>query len=240
MYQVGCINGKRRFTIKNFALRLLSRVHFIYFSNRAYKRILHVKLGRIAPKSIHPINQLPMGALFIDCDGTLYKDGIEIQEVDLAKFYPRVCEFVKSHRRNGDLVVLVTNQSKIARSNNPSFAQFLRSWRDIRNICKLLEIDVAVSCTHHIDSCFPSLKRVCDFRKPNSLSALKIFKHFVVTQSRSVMLGDRVSDMAYSHNARLFQGVLLLNDRMFELNKEMLARPWDEPIIFKVRRHDAL
>jgi len=130
-------------------------------------------------------------AVFLDRDGTIVEDPGFLHEPEKVKLLPGAAEAI--HRLNtADVrVVVVTNQSGIARGRYT-----VDDYEAVqRRLGELLaahgaRIDGAYFCPHH-----PQLSGPCDCRKPG----LKLFREaaqaFDIDFSRSWWVGDRLSDV---------------------------------------------
>jgi histidinol-phosphate phosphatase family protein len=129
---------------------------------------------------------------FLDRDGTIIHDANYIRDADDVVLLPGAAAAIARLNRAGAIVVVVTNQSGIA-----------RGWLSTddydsvrRRIDDLLEredarIDATYVCPH-----FPETTGPCDCRKP----ALKLFRDAIadygIDPGASVFIGDRWRDVA--------------------------------------------
>jgi histidinol-phosphate phosphatase family protein len=129
---------------------------------------------------------------FLDRDGTIIHDANYIRDADDVVLLPGAAAAIARLNRAGAIVVVVTNQSGIA-----------RGWLSTddydsvrRRIDDLLEredarIDATYVCPH-----FPETTGPCDCRKP----ALKLFREAIadygIDPGASVFIGDRWRDVA--------------------------------------------
>jgi histidinol-phosphate phosphatase family protein len=129
---------------------------------------------------------------FLDRDGTIIHDANYIRDPDDVVLLPGAAAAIARLNRAGAIVVVVTNQSGIA-----------RGWLSTddydsvrRRIDDLLEredarIDATYVCPH-----FPETTGPCDCRKP----ALKLFRDAIadygIDPGASVFIGDRWRDVA--------------------------------------------
>ena len=135
-------------------------------------------------------------AAFLDRDGTIIHDANYIRDPDDVVLLPGVAAAIARLNRAGVKVVVVTNQSGIARgwltTNDYDAVR--------RRIDELLardaggegaRIDATYVCPH-----FPEISGPCDCRKP----AVKLFREAIadlgIDASRSVFIGDRWRDVA--------------------------------------------
>ncbi len=127
--------------------------------------------------------------VFLDRDGTLNYDTGYITSPDELNLIPGVGEAIARLRREGSRVVLITNQSGIARG--------LLTEGDLHMIHRKLEgelerqgggLDGIFFCAHHPDDS-------CQCRKPKPGLILRAAKELDLSLSRSYYVGDKVIDM---------------------------------------------
>lgn len=136
-------------------------------------------------------------AIFVDRDGVLNVDkGYAYQLGDLALF-PGAAQAVATLKRRGYVVVVVSNQSGIARGMfTEADAQKFNAALD-----KALRrdsgagIDAFFMCPHHPDGTVDAYKKVCDCRKPAPGMLLKAAKALRIDLAKSYMVGDRPDDI---------------------------------------------
>ena len=127
--------------------------------------------------------------VFLDRDGTLNEDAGYITSPDALILFPGVGEAIARLKEGGSRVILVTNQSAIARG--------LINKDDLHRIHRKLEsklkedggwLDGIFYCPHHPDD-------VCACRKPNPGLVNQATKQFGLNLSRSYLVGDKMIDM---------------------------------------------
>ncbi len=138
-------------------------------------------------------------AVFLDRDGTIVEDPGFLHEPEKVTLLPGAAEAIRRLNIADYRVVIVTNQSGIARGRYT-----VDDYEAVqRRLVELLaargaRIDGAYVCPHH-----PQLSGPCDCRKPG----LKLFRAaaeaFDIDFSRSWWVGDRLSDV---QPARLLGG----------------------------------
>ncbi len=139
------------------------------------------------------------GAVFLDRDGTIVEDPGFLHEPEKLKLLPGAAEAIRRLNEAGYRVIIVTNQSGIARGRYT-----VRDYEAVQERLGALltahgaRIDGAYFCPHH-----PQLSGPCDCRKPG----VKLFHAaqaaFDIDFSRSWWVGDRLSDV---QPARLLRG----------------------------------
>lgn len=131
-------------------------------------------------------------AIFLDRDGTLNIDHGYVYEIDQFQFINGVIEACKELKEMGFALVLVTNQSGIARGmfTEEQFLQ-LTEWMDWSLADRGVDLDGIYYCPHHPD--FGG--QVCDCRKPEPGMLLSAKKELNIDMPSSYMVGDKFEDM---------------------------------------------
>lgn len=130
-------------------------------------------------------------ALFLDRDGTLIQERDYLADPDAVEFVPGAVDALRAFAAAGYAVVIVTNQSGIARGLY-SADQF-RAVQD--RVEQLLEragvrIDAVFHCPHHPDFTGP-----CECRKPALGMYRAAAEQLGVDLAGSLYVGDRVKDV---------------------------------------------
>ena len=139
------------------------------------------------------------GAVFLDRDGTIVEDPGFLHEPEKVTLLPGAAEAIRRLNEAGYHVIIVTNQSGIARGRY-TVADYEAVQRRLGELlaAKGARIDAAYFCPHH-----PLLSGPCECRKPG----VKLFREaqaaFDIDFSRSWWVGDRLSDV---QPARLLGG----------------------------------
>lgn len=124
-------------------------------------------------------------ALFIDRDGTINKDCPYCIDPDDLVLYDDTVRLMKQYKKNGYLIIVVTNQSGIARGyfSEEQLKQF--NDRMTEELFKRgVEIDDIYYCPHHPDD-------NCNCRKPKTGMVERAVKEHDILLSQSIMVGDR-------------------------------------------------
>ena len=124
-------------------------------------------------------------ALFIDRDGTINKDCPYCIDPDDLVIYDDTVRLMKQYKKNGYLIIVVTNQSGIARGyfSEEQLKQF--NDRMTEELFKRgVEIDDIYYCPHHPDD-------NCNCRKPKTGMVERAVKEHDILLSQSIMVGDR-------------------------------------------------
>lgn len=142
-------------------------------------------------------------AVFLDRDGTLIEDRHYLRDPNLVQLLPGAVEAVRRLDRSGWPVVVVTNQSGIARG--------LLTEQDYQATARRLEELLAAAgarlagqyhCPH-----LPEISGPCECRKPGPLLYRRAADELGLDLARSWWVGDRLRDVA---GAARFEGRGLL------------------------------
>ena len=135
-------------------------------------------------------------AVFVDRDGTLIEEVGYLDRVERVSFFPWTVAAVRALNRAGLAVVMVSNQSGLARG---FFAESVV--HDVhRRIADLLDagaahIDAYYYCPHHPDGKVPGLGITCECRKPARGLVDRAIREFGIDPKRSFVIGDRWVDV---------------------------------------------
>ena len=128
-------------------------------------------------------------AAFLDRDGVLNVDHGYVATLERFEWLAGALEGVKILNRAGYLVVVVTNQSGIARGYY-SEVQFLEFTKWMIREAELYgaRIDAVYHCPHGpLDG--------CECRKPKSGLILRAVEEMDIDVQKSILIGDKVSDV---------------------------------------------
>lgn len=135
-------------------------------------------------------------AVFVDRDGTLIEEVGYLDRVERVELYPWTIDAVRALNRAGFRIVLVSNQSGVARGF------FSESVVDTvhRHIESLLaaggaHIDAYYYCPHHPDGKVSEYAVACECRKPKRGLVDRAVQEFGIDPLRSFVVGDRWLDV---------------------------------------------
>lgn len=145
-------------------------------------------------------------AVFLDRDGVINKDNglvCKPEQIELVEGVENALNYI---HEKGFLIVVVTNQSVIARN--------LCTFEELNTINNTLETllgkkhtyyDALYYCPHHPDGGYPEERKEykikCSCRKPAPGLLLRASKDWNIDLSESYMIGDRDSDVEAGRNA---------------------------------------
>jgi D-glycero-D-manno-heptose 1,7-bisphosphate phosphatase len=136
-------------------------------------------------------------AVFLDRDGTIIEEVGYLDRADRVAFFPWTIAAIHSFNRAGLAVVMVSNQSGLARGffSEPVVEDVHR-----RIAAMLAEggarIDAYYYCPHHPDGKVPQYTQKCDCRKPGRGLVDRAVQELGIDPARSFVVGDRWLDVA--------------------------------------------
>jgi len=141
-------------------------------------------------------------AVFLDRDGTVNEEVGYLRSLDLLKLIPGAAAAIGRLNRAGYKVVLVTNQSGVARGYFPE--SLVDAAHDL--LAGMLRqegafFDGVYYCPHHPTAGNSKHTVVCDCRKPATGLIDRAAKDLDVDLARSFMVGDKWSDVELGHRA---------------------------------------
>ena len=136
-------------------------------------------------------------AVFLDRDGTIIEEVGYLDRPERVEFFPWTIDAVRVLNRAGLAVVLVSNQSGVARG---FFTETIVDEVHQRMATMLAEggarIDRYYYCPHHPDGKVPEFTRRCDCRKPGRGLVDRAARELGIEPARSFVVGDRWLDVA--------------------------------------------
>lgn len=149
-------------------------------------------------------------AIFLDRDGTINIDHGYVYKIDNFQFIEGVIDACCELKAMGFALVLVTNQSGIARKKFTE-AQFitLTEWMDWSLADRGVDLDGIYFCPHHPEGREDKYRQLCDCRKPLPGMLLQAKNELHIDMAASYMVGDTIEDMQAAQAAHVATNVLL-------------------------------
>lgn len=150
-------------------------------------------------------------AVFFDRDGVLNLDHGHVGSVDRYEWMGGAREAVAEVNARGWYAFIVTNQAGIGKGYY-TLDEYQALTRHIRDELAVAgaRIDDQRFCPFHPDAVVPEYRQVSDWRKPGSGMLKDLMAHWPIDISRSVMIGNKESDMEAARGAgvagKLFEG----------------------------------
>lgn len=141
-------------------------------------------------------------AVFLDRDGTVTEEVGYLTSLDMLKLIRGAGAAIKRLNEAGYKVVLVTNQSGVARGYFPE--SLVNDAHDLLRR-KLMEdgarLDGIYYCPHHPTEGKTQYTIVCDCRKPETGLLDRAAKDLAIDLAKSFMVGDKWIDVELGHRA---------------------------------------
>jgi D-glycero-D-manno-heptose 1,7-bisphosphate phosphatase len=135
-------------------------------------------------------------AIFLDRDGTLIEEVHYLSRVEDLRFLPGVPEALRSLQAAGFALVLLTNQSGVARGLlTEETLQELHAALTDRLASAGVRLDALHYCPHHPDYGPPHYRRSCTCRKPATGMMEAATARLRLDLSASWAVGDKWSDL---------------------------------------------
>jgi D-glycero-D-manno-heptose 1,7-bisphosphate phosphatase len=130
-------------------------------------------------------------AVFLDRDGTLVVERNYLADPARVELVPGACEALRRLREAGFALIVVTNQSGIARGlyGEADYLAVRERIREMLLACGV-RIDGVYHCPHH-----PDFTGECECRKPGTLLFERAAREHDLDPRRSWFIGDRLKDV---------------------------------------------
>ena len=147
-------------------------------------------------------------ALFLDRDGVLVEEVGYLHRVQDVALAPGAFALVAAANRAGAAVVLVTNQSGVARGlfGWPAF-EAVQAEIDRRLAAAGARLDAVFACGAHPAGSGDPATADHPWRKPNPGMILAARERMGIDLGRSILIGDRAQDLAAARAAGLARGL---------------------------------
>ena len=135
-------------------------------------------------------------AVLLDRDGTLIEEAGYLDRLERLVFFPYSVDAVRLLNQAGFVVVVVTNQSGVARGIvEETFVREAHEHITARLAGGGARVDGYYYCPHHPEAVRPEYRRTCDCRKPAPGLLHRAAKDLDIDLTRSFAVGDRWQDV---------------------------------------------
>jgi len=135
-------------------------------------------------------------AVFLDRDGTMIEEVGYLDALSQVAFFPWTVDAIRTFNRAGLAVVVVTNQSGIARGKiTDAFVAETHHHMDAVLAAGGARVDAYYYCPHHPDGRIAQYARRCDCRKPGRGMIDQAATDLTLDPTRSFVVGDKWLDV---------------------------------------------
>ena len=153
-------------------------------------------------------------ALFLDRDGIINIDHGYAYKPEQIDFVPGIFDLCALFQSRGYLLIVVTNQSGIARGfYTEQDVIDLSAWMTQVFAQKGITITEFFYCPHHPEKGQGIYTTSCDCRKPSPGMLLNGIEKYRLVADECIMIGDKESDMLAAHRAGLQRGYWIDNGK---------------------------
>ena len=164
---------------------------------------------RIREPAAQPLRK----AAFLDRDGVINRDKAYVHRWEDFEFVPGAIEGMRLLQQAGYALVVVTNQSGLARGYySEDQYQALTSALRTHLAREGVQLAGVYHCPHHPKGSVAELAIDCDCRKPAPGLLLQAARELGLSLADSLMVGDKPSDIAAARAAGLAQAILVDSD----------------------------
>jgi D-glycero-D-manno-heptose 1,7-bisphosphate phosphatase len=142
-------------------------------------------------------------AAFLDRDGTLIEDIGYMNRPEQVKLMPGVREALRELKASGYRLIVVTNQSAVARGYCTEEAVDETNREINRQLGDESRIERFMICPHHPEGVVPEYAIDCECRKPGPALIHRAAAEMQIDLSRSVLIGDSTRDIVAGKRAGL-------------------------------------
>lgn len=163
-------------------------------------------------------------AIFLDRDGTINVDHGYVSQIDDFQFIEGVIETLAELKKMGFLLVIVTNQSGIAKGKYTE-AEFMQltEWMDWSFADRGVELDGIYYCPHHPEGEVEPYVQVCNCRKPQPGMLLAAAGSLNIDLAQSYMVGDKLIDIQAGKAAGVKATILVRSGKRVTPEKETMV-----------------
>jgi D-glycero-D-manno-heptose 1,7-bisphosphate phosphatase len=182
---------------------------------------------------------MAQSCIFLDRDGVINRDAGYVWRWADFEFIPGAPEAMRKLRLAGHALVIITNQSGIARGYY-SNDDFLRLTAQMLEALAVYGVDVlgVYHCPHHPSGSVSSFAVSCDCRKPAPGMILRAAAEHDLDLVASVFIGDKRSDMVAAAAAGVGRKYLLAATEDEDAGDAVIDGRYAD-LVDCVRRHEA-
>ena len=162
-------------------------------------------------------------AVFLDRDGTINIEKNYLYRIEDFVFLPGVIEALRLIQSCGYLLIIITNQSGIARGYyEEADFQKLNEWMLETLKEQGVKIDAVYYCPHHPEGKIERYRIKCHCRKPKTGMFYQAVEDFSLDLAQCFAVGDKIRDCSICENT-MCQGFLVGENEKPEVIRQVKA-----------------
>ena len=160
-------------------------------------------------------------AIFLDRDGTVIVGLPYLSKVDQIKLNHNAAEGIKEFNEKGYLVIIITNQSGVARGyfNEERLLEINEELKKQLYV-KNAKIDAIYYCPHMPEDLITDGSAACQCRKPKPGMILEAAKEYNIDLKKSLMVGDTPGDILAGKNAGCKTAIIDKGKKFYDINRD--------------------
>ena len=149
-------------------------------------------------------------ALFLDRDGVINEDYGHVYQINKFHLIENIETLIRKANENHFKVIVVTNQAGIGKQffSENDFHTIINYMKDFF-LKKGCFVDAVYYCPYHPTEGIGKYLKNSSDRKPNPGMLLRAQKDFNLDMSKSILIGDNISDIEAGKNASVKTNILL-------------------------------
>ncbi len=160
-------------------------------------------------------------AVFLDRDGTINVEKNYLYKIEDFEFIDGVLKALRELSDAGFLLIIITNQSGIARGYyTEKDYGLLNSWLLETFAKNGIKISASYFCPHLPTASVERYRTICNCRKPNTGLFEQAVKDFNIDLKKSFAIGDKIRDLAICEKSEC-KGFLIGNNEESEIIKKV-------------------
>ncbi len=159
--------------------------------------------------------------VFLDRDGTIIEDVNYLSSLEEIRWLDGAKKAIRSLKDAGFSVVVVTNQSGVARGLfDENFVHKVHQRLNQDLTLANTQIDAFYYCPHHPEIGSEGYRKICSCRKPQPGLILRAAQELGIDLERSYLIGDNVVDIRAALNAGV-RPILVLTGKGLRARDEL-------------------
>ncbi len=179
------------------------------------------------------------GAVFLDRDGTIIKEVNYLSRIEDVELLPQAAKAIARLNREQITVILVSNQSGIARGKfSEEFVAATHDHLGKMLACEKAHLDDFFFCPHHPEAGMAPYRKICSCRKPAPGLLYEAAGRHHLDLSQSYVIGDKLIDVELA--SRVGAKGLLVETGHGKSEKEKIAKSEIKPDFIAADLYEAV